>query len=338
MATARDFNRRDLLKTSALTAAAFGLSPWLARMARGADEGKTKKILYFTKSSGFQHGPITRFADDPKKLAFSEQILTDLGAKHGFEVTCSKDGNLFKSGEFEKFDAFVFYTTGDLTKDSSNPLYGPDGKVPKNNPMKGDEPGMGAEGKAAFLQAIQNGKGFIAVHSGSDTFHSAGHVKGELIRDVNEKGEDNFDPYIAMLGGEFIVHGAQQPATLKCVDAAFPGAQAFDGAKFPEEWYSLKNFAPDLHVILVQETAGMKGPMYQRDPFPETWSRMHGKGRVFFTSMGHREDVWQKPEYLGLLVGALNWVTGRVEADVKPNIKEVTPGADPKPFPKEEKK
>jgi type 1 glutamine amidotransferase len=78
--------------------------------------------------------------------------------------------------------------------------------------------------------------------------------------------------------------------------------------------------------------------MYQRDPFPETWARMHGKGRVFFTSMGHREDVWQKPEYLALLVGAMNWVTGRVEADVKPNIKEVTPGADPKPFPKEEKK
>src|SRR5438105_4955219 len=102
MPTSRDFNRRDLLKTSALTAAAFGLSPFLGRLACGADTGAPKKILYFTKSSGFQHSVITRSADDPNKLAYSEQILTDLGAKHGFEVTCSKDGNLFKSGEFEK--------------------------------------------------------------------------------------------------------------------------------------------------------------------------------------------------------------------------------------------
>jgi type 1 glutamine amidotransferase len=178
----------------------------------------------------------------------------------------------------------------------------------------------------------------MALHCGSDTFHSKGHVKGDLIRDVNDTGEDNFDPYIKMLGGEFIVHGAQQPATLRCVDPAFPGAAGLNGASFQEEWYSLKNFAPDLHVILVQETTGMKGPMYQREAFPETWARMHGKGRVFFSSLGHREDVWQRPDFQGLLIGGLNWVTGRVEAEVKPNIKEVAPGADPKPFPEEKKK
>ncbi len=178
----------------------------------------------------------------------------------------------------------------------------------------------------------------MALHCGSDTFHSRGHQKGELIRDVNEKGEDNFDPYIQMLGGEFITHGDQQKSTLRCVDAKFPGAAGLRDATFPEEWYSLKNFAPDLHVILVQDPEGMHGNMYQRKPFPETWARMHGKGRVFFSSLGHREDVWKKPEFMDLLVGAMNWTTGRAEGDVTPNIKEVTPEADPKPFPPEEKK
>ena len=114
--------------------------------------------------------------------------------------------------------------------------------IMEKGPLLWKEPGMGDAGKAAFLEAIKDGKGFMAFHSGSDTFHSKGHKGGEMIRNVDEKGNDAFDPYIQMLGGEFIIHGAQQMATLKCVDPNFPGAKAYDGEKFQEEWYSLKNF------------------------------------------------------------------------------------------------
>ena len=58
---------------------------------------------------------------------------------------------------------------------------------------------------------------------------------------------------------------------------------------------------------------------------------MHDKGRVFYTSMGHREDVWQNPIYQGLLIGALNWVTGRVDVSVEPNLTKVTPGCNQLP-------
>ena len=44
--------------------------------------------------------------------------------------------------------------------------------------------------------------------------------------------------------------------------------------------------------------------------------------------MGHREDVWSNPMYQGLLLGALGWATGRVEADVEPNVRKVTPHYD----------
>ncbi|HWE01160.1 MAG TPA: ThuA domain-containing protein [Tepidisphaeraceae bacterium] len=338
-------NRRNLLKTVGAGAAALAMSPFLDGSLLAADESATtgakKKILFFTKSSGFQHSTITR--KSPGELAYAEKILTDLGAAHGFEVTCSKDGSLFTPQYLAGFDALAFYTTGDLTRDSDKnimlPKLGADGKPEKD--AKGHviqekgpllkEPGMGEAGKAAFLDAIQNGKGFMAFHSGSDTFHGKGHSHkpGELLRDVNAEGKDEFDPYIRMLGGEFIVHGAQQPALLKVVDPKFPGAEAFENASFPEEWYSLKNFAPDLHVIITQHCDSMKGAMYQRQPYPETWAHMFGKGRVFYTSMGHREDVWVKPEFQGLVVGALRWITGQVEVDVTPNIKQVTPEADP---------
>lgn len=339
MPTHSRFFRREMLKTLVLTTAGLALSPFLNGMVFAANP-PSKKVLFFTKSSGFQHSVITRPATDPTKLAYAEQILTDLGAKNGYTVTCSKDGSLFTPEYLAGFDTLVFYTTGDLTKDSDkySVKAGADGKKNVQDQVISKEPGMGDAGKAAFLDAIKNGKGFIGLHCGSDTFHGHGKPTKELIRDVNEKGEDDFDPYIQMVGGEFIVHGSQQKATLHCIDEKFPGASALKEASFSEEWYSLKNFAPDLHVILMQDTAGMTGPMYQRKPFPETWARMHGKGRVFFSSLGHREDVWKMPAFESLLVGALDWTTGRVDADVTPNLKQVAPDADPKTFVPEPKK
>ena len=70
----------------------------------------------------------------------------------------------------------------------------------------------------------------------------------------------------------------------------------------------------------------MKGEDYQRPNFPATWARMHGKGRVFYTSMGHREDVWTNPIFQNLLAGAtiLGVRTGRRRRVAEPE-REVAP-------------
>ncbi|OYV85807.1 MAG: hypothetical protein B7Z73_12855 [Planctomycetia bacterium 21-64-5] len=117
------------------------------------------------------------------------------------------------------------------------------------------------------------------------------------------------------------------------VDHKFPGLASFgDELVIPtEEWYSLKNFADNLHVLLVLDTQGMHDKDYERPPFPSTWARKHGEGRVFYTSMGHREDVWTNPDFQKVLLGGLAWAFGNVEADVTPNIRQVTPGADAMP-------
>ena len=81
----------------------------------------------------------------------------------------------------------------------------------------------------------------------------------------------------------------------------------------------------------------MTGNDYARPPFPSTWARMQGKGRVFYTSMGHREDVWTSAEFQSSLLGGINWATGRVEADVTPNLAKVAPKANelqPAPAPR----
>jgi type 1 glutamine amidotransferase len=288
-----NLNRREML----FAAGAGLLGAGSVGRALAADKRPPKKVLFFTKSAEFQHSVIAREGD---KLGLAERILTEVGKEHGFEVLASKDGRLFDPDKIGEWDAFAFETTGDLTQAGTD----------KTPPMSPD-------GKKAFLDAIRNGKGFIGMHCATDTFHSPA---------------DRLDPYIEMIGGEFIIHGEQQKARIDVADPAFPGVKPF-GSSFEilDEWYALKNFPDDLHVILVQNTDKMEktrgaNKSYDRPNFPETWARMHGKGRVFYTSMGHREDVWENPMYQGLLIGALSWVTGKVEASVEPNVAQVTPG------------
>jgi len=72
----------------------------------------------------------------------------------------------------------------------------------------------------------------------------------------------------------------------------------FDGrfiGHYTQEWYSLKDFTPDLHVILTLDTHGMTGEPYQRPPYPVTWARMQGKGHVFYTAIGDRPEDWTDP-------------------------------------------
>jgi type 1 glutamine amidotransferase len=290
-----------MLATTGAAALALTASPFRFGWTAPTSKREGQHILMFTRSQGFEHSVIKRGKND--ELSLAENVVTNLGKKHGFDVTCSKDGKEFEPDNIRKYDAFLFETTGDLTKEGGD----------KNPPMSPD-------GKKALLKAIANGKGFVGSHCASDTFHSHGPAN------ENQKG-NGIDPYIRMLGGEFIVHGAQQKARMIVADPKFPGLKGHEDFTLEEEWYALKNFAPDLHVILVQDTHGMKGPMYERPDYPATWARKHHQGRVFFTSMGHREDVWENPLFQDILMGGLAWALGNVEANVTANIKQVAPKA-----------
>ena len=265
-----------------------------------------KKILFFTKSSGFEHDVISWKKGQP---SFAEKILLDLGAKNGWEFTFSKDGSKFSPEYLARFDAVFFYTTGDLC-----------------SPGTDKQPPMTPAGKQALFDYVRGGKGFIGTHAATDTFHTANESKKGPDRYANH-GKDA-DPYACFIGGEFIIHGAQQVATNRVIDPKFPGFEKTgDSFAFLEEWYSLKDFAPDDHALTVIDAPHMKGPMYERPAYPNTWARAEGKGRVWYTALGHREDVWTNPTFQQMLVGGIKWALGEVSADVTPNLASVAPGA-----------
>src|SRR5688500_86805 len=127
------------------------LGPPLALAQSAAPEkGRGKRLLFFTKSSGYEHAVI-KVKDGQPSLAHS--TLAELGAKHGFVITHSKDGSLFTPAGIAEYDAFIFFTSGDLSTPG----------LDKNPPMP-------PEGKATLLEAIARGKGFVGIHQASGTF------------------------------------------------------------------------------------------------------------------------------------------------------------------------
>jgi uncharacterized protein len=304
--------RREFVQTAMLAGASVALPQSLFASVK-------KSVLVFTKSSGFEHD-VVKIHDG--QFSIVEQAVTSLGKEHGFNVNATKDGRVFDSPNFRTYAAVLFFTTGDLTTTGTD----------KNPPMS-------PQGKQSLLDAIHAGLGFIGVHAASDTFHTKPDPQDNSNRYIAH-GEES-DPYIRMLGGEFLTHGSTprlQTTNLIINDPKFPGLEGVSSrVSFNDEWYSLNAFRTDLHVILTLDTKGMSGEPYQRPPYPMTWARMEGKGRVFFTAIGDRPENWSNHFFLNLLGGGIRWSIGDVQASLTHNLLQAAPGygaIPPRPKPK----
>ncbi len=156
----------------------------------------------------------------------------------------------------------------------------------------------------AFIAWVKAGHGFCAMHSGSDTFHG-------------------YRPYIEMLGGEFQTHGAQEIVECLVKDAQHPAVKHF-GASWDihskkEEIYIIKSYDPTkVHELLVLD----KHPnTKQPGHYAMSWCKEFGAGKVFYTSLGHNEYVWEMPEYQQHILGGIKWTLGLEKGDATPQAK-----------------
>lgn len=306
-------NRRQFLRAGVVAGASIALPIGLFAASK-------KSVLVFTKSSGFEHDVVKITGGKPSIV---DVAVTTLGKKHGFDVTATKDGGVFDSKDFHKHDAVLFFTTGDLSTVGTD----------KNPPVS-------PQGKRSLLAAIHGGLGFVGIHAASDTFHTPPDTEDHANRYIAHG--DKSDPYLRMLGGEFITHGSTprlQDANIIVNDPKFPGLEGVSSpVAFNEEWYSLKDFRTDMHVILTLDTRGMTGEPYQRAPYPMTWARMEGKGRVFYSAIGDRPENWSNPFFLNLLGGGIRWALGDAHTALDKNLQQAAPGyaeIPPKPKPKD---
>lgn len=219
-------------------------------------------VLYFTYSAGYKHEVVPE----------SEQILVKLGEESGhFRVTVSHDPAVLDAAHLARFDAVVFYTTGELPIDERQ--------------------------KRDLLAFVEGGKGFVGIHSASDTFYQ-------------------WPAYGRMLGGYFDEHPWHQEVTVKVEDRANPATRHL-GKSFviTDEIYQFKDWSrADVHVLLSIDTRSvdLTNPKVHRKDgdFAVAWTRTQGKGRVFYSALGHRPEVWRDPRFQRFLIGGLQWVMG----------------------------
>jgi len=254
------------------------------------------RVLYLSKSSGFQHSVV---ALQDGKPSHSDQVLTQLAQQWGATITCTKDASLINAENLKNYDLVVFYTTGNLTE----PGNADEGAV------------MGPNGMDELLAWIKQGGGFMGFHAATDTAHET------------EPGKPT--PYIQMVGAEFLSHGAPFKGTLDVVDPDHPTMANFeDGWKVHDEWYLFKNINKEkMHVLALLDPGdrGKEDGKYAIPPYPMVWCMAYGQGRVYFNGMGHFEDVWSDPAFQQTVVDAAEWVTGTGPADAEPNYDATVP-------------
>ncbi len=236
----------------------------VARLGRPgvAESPKKGKLLYMTLSAGYKHAVVP----------FSRQIVKEIGEKSGaFEATVTEDVSAFTKENLAGYDAVMFYTTGELP--------------------------MSDEQKAAFIEFIRSGHGFVGVHSATDTFYM-------------------WDAYANLIGGYFTNHPWHQQVTVQVVDAQSPLA-GFLAPSFQinDEIYQIRDFQPETsHVLLKLDPSSVElkkeGVMPRYYGWPLAWTRRDGQGRVFYTALGHEEAVWKDPRYQTLLLNGIKWAMG----------------------------
>lgn len=221
---------------------------------------KQPRILVFTKTSGFVHSCI---GDGVK-------AIEALGKKYKFKCDVTNDSLAFTTENLAKYDAVVFLnTTGNV---------------------------LGEKEQEAFKAFYSSGKGFVGVHSATDT-------------------EYDWPWYNQLVGAYFKSHPAQQEAKLDVKDSRF-GATSHLGATWTrfDEWYNFKSTHWDkVNVLLTLDEKSIKGAE-NGDFHPMAWYQNFDGGRSFYTALGHTEASYKDEKFLLHLYGGIRYAIGKKKA------------------------
>jgi uncharacterized protein len=260
-----------------------------------------KKVLVVTVTLGFRHSSIPT----------AEKVIAELAKEsEAFTVDYARvnpEDPQFKDADGKRDNAKVNAAIKEVLAEKMSPeaLKNYDAVIFANT--TGNLP---LPDKEAFLDWIKSGKGFVGMHSATDTFHE-------------------FPGYIDMIGAEFKKHEAQVS-----VDAINQDQECPICKNLPAHWevfdeiYQFKNFdRSKVHGLLtLDKHPNNKTP----GDYPISWCKEYGKGRVYYTSLGHREDVWDPtwPDrknskevaeaYQQNILGGIKWALGLVQMNAKP--------------------
>ena len=241
---------------------------WMMLLASmGTSVGQQFRALLFTKTDGFHHESIHEGVATIRQLA----------ARHHFAVDWQENASVFNDKALENYAVVIFLnTTGNV---------------------------LNEEQQAAFEKFIRSGKGYVGIHSASDT-------------------EYDWPWYTRLVGMMFKIHPQNQTAYLQVEDNRFPGMERLP-ARFlwTDEWYEFgERKADDLKFLLsVDEKSynpyakwGEREGKGMGSFHPISWYHPYDGGRAFYTALGHIPLTYSDPLFQQHLYGGIYWAaTGK---------------------------
>ena len=209
-----------------------------------------------TATRGFRH----------ESIAAAREMMSSLAVSTGqFTVTATEDIPLITRGVLSNYDVLFFaLTTGELPFDLDQ--------------------------KNAILDFVSGGKGFLGVHSATDTLYE-------------------WPEYGQLVGAYFKEHPWTRTASVIVEDEGHP-ATAGLGSRFSlnEEFYAFRDDPrPRVHVLLRLDTASVGAS----GDYPLAWTQAYGAGRSYYNALGHFPETWRDARFQRQIVGAIQWLAKR---------------------------
>lgn len=204
-------------------------------------------------------------------IAASVEAIRKLGAENGFEVEASDDPKVFTGENLKRFKALVF-------SNSNNEAFENDGQ------------------REAFRRYVEGGGGFVGIHSASGS-------------------ERQWPYYWSVVGGKFVRHPKFQKFVVRVVDPDHPATRGLPASfEWTDECYYHDHINPAIKPLLVTDPARLDDPKKEEypgdrfgDALPLAWHHEVGKGRAFFTALGHAKEHYSNPLLLRQILGGIQW-------------------------------
>jgi type 1 glutamine amidotransferase len=243
-----------------------------------------KHVLIIGQTKGYEHDSISPAMAAIYNLG-KESGLWDTTLRTDTELLTKKDlKNNAKNLNY--FDVLIFAsTTGELEMDASQ-----------------------KQDMLSFIK--EDGKGFVGIHAALDTNYT-------------------WPEYGVMIGGWFDQHPWMTfNAPIINEDPDFPAVRHLPKAfvKY-DEIYQPKNWSrSEVNVLLSLDPTKLdyaNNPRIHREDhdFPVAWSKMYGKGRVFYSTLGHTEESWDDPDIRTMYFEAIKWALGMTEGSTSSHMR-----------------
>jgi len=246
----------------------MSVRPMLASflLATAVASAADPKVLVYTKNGkGYVHD----------NIATSVDALRRMGAEAGFEVTHSEDPAVFTPANLRQYRVIVF-------SNSNNEAFDTDGQ------------------RAAFVEFVRNGGGFVGIHSASGS-------------------ERKSAEFASIVGGRFVRHPKLQKFTIRVKDRNHPATRHLPAEfEWEDECYYTDNNNPDIKPLLVVDPKRLDDPKLDEypgnrfgDAAPLAWWNTIGKGRSFYTALGHKKEHYSDPLLYKQILGGILWAMGK---------------------------